>query len=121
MKTAPLALAALLPALLAACATPAPAPAPYPTADRVQYVHQCMRDHPGPGYEMIAKCSCAMDHIISKVSYDDYTTFSTLSNAVTIAGERGGALRENESLKPALKVWRDLQAEAAQACFLTAP
>ena len=39
----------------------AAAPEPYPTSERVLYVNQCMRDHPGAFYEMVNKCSCAID------------------------------------------------------------
>ena len=27
----------------------------YPTADRVLYVQECMRQHPGPEFEMLSK------------------------------------------------------------------
>ena len=35
----------------------------YPTSDRVLFVQACMRDNPGPHYEMLNKCSCALDKI----------------------------------------------------------
>jgi hypothetical protein len=90
----------------------------FPTVDRVLYVQDCMRRNPGPNFEMINKCSCALDHLAAEVSHDDYVEMSTIANAVTIAGERGGELRDNDSLKPALHRYRELQAKVQKACFI---
>jgi len=90
----------------------------YPTVDRVLYVQDCMRANPGPYYEMVNKCSCALDRIAAEVKYDDYVTMTTIVNALTIGGERGGALRDNESVKPEAKRFRELQAQAQKACFI---
>lgn len=90
----------------------------YPTVDRVLYVEACMRAHPGPQFEMINKCSCALDALAKEVAFDDYVTMSTISNAVSIGGERGGAIRDVPSLEPQLKRYREVQAKAKQACFI---
>jgi hypothetical protein len=90
----------------------------FPTVDRVLYVQECMRANPGPQFEMVNKCSCALDRIASEVRYDDYVSMSTITNAVTIGGERGGQLRDNESLKPQIVRLRELQARARKACFI---
>jgi len=105
--------------LLAALAGPAPARAnDFPTVDRVLYVQQCMRSNPGPFYEMVNKCSCALDHMAAEVKYDDYVEMTTVVNAMTIGGERGGALRDNDSIKPDLKRYRDLQSKVQKACLI---
>lgn len=93
----------------------------YPTAQRVLYVQECMAAHPGNHYEMVSKCSCAIDAMAEQVSYDDFVTMSTVANAMTIGGERGGSLRDNESIKPELKRFRDLQAKVQKACFIATP
>jgi len=106
---------------LVACAPMAVAAAPandFPTADRVLYVQDCMRDHPGPVFEMTNKCSCAVDMVAREVNYADYVTMTTAVNGMSIAGERGNDFRDNETLKPEVKRWRDLQKKAAAACFL---
>jgi hypothetical protein len=90
----------------------------FPTVDRVIYVQDCIKAHPGPYFEMVNKCSCALDTMAREVRYDDYVSMSTIVNAVTIGGERGGGLRDNESLKPQIKRYRDLQAKVQKACFL---
>ena len=103
--------------LLSAAAAPARAN-DFPTSDRVLYVQECMRANPGPYYEMVSKCSCALDRLAGEVSYDDYVNMSTIANAMTIGGERGSELRDNESIKPAAKRYRELQAQVQKACFI---
>ena len=91
----------------------------FPTADRVIYVQECMKNNPGPHFEMINKCSCALDALASEVKYDDYVTMTTIVNAMSIGGERGNDLRDNETLKPQVKRFRDLQAQAYKSCLIT--
>ena len=93
----------------------------FPTVDRVLYVQECVRDNPGPHYEMINKCSCALDRVASEVKFDDYTNMSTVVKAISIGGERGGTLRDNESVKPQIARLRELQAKARKACFIGPP
>jgi hypothetical protein len=90
----------------------------FPTVDRVLFVQECIRNNPGPHYEMINKCSCALDHLAREVKFADYVSMSTITNAVSIGGERGGQLRDNESLKPQVARYRDAQARARKACFI---
>jgi hypothetical protein len=90
----------------------------FPTVERVLYVNDCMRTHPGPAFEMISKCSCALDRLAEQVKYDDYVNMTTVVNAVSIGGERGGELRDNETIKPQLARWRELQAKVQKACML---
>jgi hypothetical protein len=113
----PLWLMGLRAAVLAAIACGAQAN-DYPTVDRVLYVQECIRAHPGPHYEMINKCSCALDTLASSLSHDEYVGMTTVVNAMSIGGERGGDLRDNETLKPQIKRWRELQAQAKKACFI---
>jgi hypothetical protein len=93
----------------------------FPTVDRVLYVQECIRDNPGPYYEMINKCSCALDRVASEVKFADFTNMSTVVKATSIGGERGGTLRDNETVKPQIARYRDLQAKARKACFIGPP
>ncbi len=93
----------------------------FPTLERVLYVQECIRTHPGPAFEMISKCSCALDRLAEQVKFDDYVNMSTIVNAVTIGGERGGDLRDNETLKPQIARWRELQSKVQKACFIGGP
>jgi hypothetical protein len=90
----------------------------FPTVDRVLYVQECVRNNPGPHYEMINKCSCALDRLAGEVKFADYVNMNTIVNAVSIGGERGGQLRDNETVKPQIARYRDLQAKVRKACFI---
>ncbi|HKX44883.1 MAG TPA: hypothetical protein VJO99_27245, partial [Burkholderiaceae bacterium] len=59
----------------------------FPTSARVLYVEDCMRANPGPYFEMVNKCSCAIDAFAAEVKYDEYTTMQTISNGMSIGGE----------------------------------
>ena len=108
--------AALL--VLSAFAAPARAANDYPTLDRVVYVEACMAQHPGPRYEMLAKCSCTLDKIASEVSFSDFETMATATNANSIGGERGSELRDSEAMQNEIKRFRTLQSKAKQSCFI---
>ena len=90
----------------------------FPTVERVLYVQECMRNNPGPNFEMVSKCSCALDVVASEVKFDDYVSMATVVNAMSIGGERGNDLRDNETLKPQIARYRDVQARARKACFI---
>ena len=90
----------------------------FPTVDRVLYVQECIRAHPGPNFEMVNKCSCALDKLAGEVKFDDYVSMVTVVKAVSIGGERGGELRDNETIKPQIARYRELQSKAQAACFI---
>lgn len=90
----------------------------FPTADRVLYVQECMREHPGNNFEMVQKCSCMIDRIAGQVPHEQYVELATIAKAMSIGGERGNELRDNDSLKPALRRYRELQTQAKKSCFI---
>ena len=90
----------------------------FPTSARVLYVEDCIRSNPGPYFEMVNKCSCAIDAMAAEVKYDEYTTMQTISNGMSIGGERGGAIRDVATLQPELKKYRDLQVKVKKGCFI---
>ena len=50
---------------------------------------------------MVNKCSCALDAMAREVKHEDYVTMQTsFVNAISIGGERGSELRDNETVKP---------------------
>lgn len=93
----------------------------YPTALRVEFVLQCMRDREGTRYELMNKCSCALDSLARRFTVDEFVEASTTANAVTIAGERGAALRDNEQARKLARRFRDAQKDAEIGCFLRSP
>lgn len=115
----PAVLAFLLAAGLGAVSAPAAArDNDFPTVDRVLYVQECMRNHPGHHYEMVNKCSCALDKLAGEVSYDDYVSMNTAFNANSIGGERGGTIRDADNLQQLIKRYRELQGRVQKACFI---
>ncbi|MEY2687638.1 MAG: hypothetical protein RL375_1836 [Pseudomonadota bacterium] len=90
----------------------------YPTVERVLYVQTCMRDHPGPAFEMVNKCSCVIDKIASEIIFEDFVSLSTVANAITIGGERGAVLREAEPMQDLARKFRKLNQEAKKSCFI---
>ena len=90
----------------------------YPTSARVVYVQACMRDHPGPHYEMLNKCSCTVDTLARDLTYDDFVTMDTIANANSIGGERGNEIRDTESLQVQARKFRQLQIAAKKSCLI---
>lgn len=92
----------------------------FPTADRVLGVQACMQKHQGPFYEMLHKCACALDEVATQLSFADYVELSTIANAMTIAGERGSGIRDNESFKAPLARFKQLNKQAEKVCLINA-
>jgi hypothetical protein len=90
----------------------------YSTVLRVEFVLECMRDHEGTRYEMMHKCSCVLDQLGEIYSADEFVEASTTSKAITISGERGAALRDNEQAKQLANKFRDSVKRAEFDCFL---
>jgi len=91
----------------------------FPTRARVEFVLDCMRESKLAAEEAMYKCSCAIDEIAAKVDYATYVDMSTVSNAITIAGERGGVVRDMKDGRKIATSFRELQAEAKKRCFIS--
>ena len=90
----------------------------FPTAGRVEFVLECMRDHTGGQFELLNKCSCTVDRLAARYKYNDFVEAQTMAKSVTIAGERGSTMRDNEDAQKAAKRYRAAVTEAGHACFL---
>jgi hypothetical protein len=90
----------------------------FPTRARVEFVLDCMRSSKAPPEEAMYTCSCAIDDIATKVDYAEWVDLSTVANATTIAGERGGVMRDMKDGRKLIASFRDLQAAAKKHCFL---
>ena len=104
-------------ALLAAASTLAHAN-DFPTTARVEFVLDCMKNSKASAHEMLYKCSCAIDNIASKVNYDAWVDLSTVANGMSIAGERGGVIRDMKDGRKLANNFKELQQQAKQACFI---
>ena len=107
----------MMPLLMLALAGPVLAN-DFPTRARVQFVLDCMDQSKLPPEEAMYKCSCAIDAIADKVRYNDWVDLSTISNGITIAGERGGVMRDLKDGRKLIASYKDLQASAKKQCFL---
>lgn len=102
--------------LLLPCLLPAVSHAGgFPTADRVEYVLECIKNNGGK-QEYLYKCSCAIDRIAEKMSYDDYVEASTASRYQGLGGERGAVFRDPDQVKQLAKKYRAIQGDAGKAC-----
>lgn len=90
----------------------------YPTLDRVNYVEECMQQHPGTRYEMLSKCSCVIDRIARDVPHEEFVNMSTSANATSISGERGNMIRDSKQLQDQIKRFKALQTTAKKSCFI---
>jgi hypothetical protein len=100
------------------CAVPAhsdPLPNDYPTTARVEFVMDCMARHGGK-LEYLYKCSCVIDHLAEKLSYDDYVEASTFAHYSTLGGEGGAEFRDPDRAKERAKLYRTLESNADKAC-----
>jgi len=89
----------------------------FPTHARAEYVLTCMRDN-NMRQDALYKCSCAIDAIADKVSYEQWVDLSTVANATTIAGERGGVVRDIKDGRKMIGTYKEIQEQARKGCFL---
>jgi hypothetical protein len=101
--------------ITALAAGAAAAAVPYPTADRVEYVLECMRSNGGE-YAYLYKCSCAIDAIAASLPYEEYVEAAAVARYQGMGGERMGIFREPESVQALAKRYRAVQAEAKRSC-----
>lgn len=104
-------------ALFAAAVSPLAFANDFPTSARSEYVLACMRER-GMAREALYKCSCAIDAIAEKMPYETWVDLSTVANATTIAGERGGVIRDMKDGRNRIATYREIQDEAKKRCFL---
>lgn len=89
----------------------------FPTQARVEYVVECMQGQQGAP-DALYKCSCAIDAIAARVTYEEWVDIATVAKGITIAGERGGVLRDMKDGRKIAGTYRTLQEDARKRCFL---
>ena len=117
----PTVLVSLSIAVMAAAAEPARNDASghdYPTLARVEYVNQCIAKHGGK-LAALYQCSCAIDRIAEKLTFDDYVESTTFVNNANMPGEGGGMFRDSERGHKMTKSYRELEAESLRGCGMT--
>ncbi len=113
-------------AALAACWSAVPArsaDAPrndYPTYARVQFVQDCAARAGGTQADLY-KCSCIIDKLAERLTFDQFVEASTFAHYSTLPGEGGGIFRDPQSAKDQSKLYRKLEADAYRECGLKQP
>lgn len=94
-----------------------PATNDYPTHARVEYVNECIT-RTGGHLSNLYQCSCAIDRIAQKLSYDDFVEASTFAKYVSLGGEGGAIFRDSPHAKQMTRLYRGIESEAFQVCGL---
>jgi hypothetical protein len=96
---------------------PYAAPADYPTETLADYVFGCMASN-GQSQEALRRCSCSIDAIAEKVSYEDYVQAETVLSLQQVqGGGRTGMFRTAPWAQAMVDKLRQAQVEAELRCF----
>jgi hypothetical protein len=95
----------------------APAKNDYPTSARVEYVNECIRQNDDT-LAALYQCSCAIDKLAARLSYDDFVEAATYAKYATLPGEGGGIFRDTDEAKDRARTYRQLEREARTSCGL---
>jgi hypothetical protein len=87
----------------------------YPTQARVEFVNECVATH-GDSLSSLYQCSCAIDRIAERLSYDEFVEASTFARYSGLPGEGGGLFRDSDRAKQMGKLYREVESEAFNAC-----
>jgi hypothetical protein len=89
----------------------------YPTHARVEFVQECIASTGGK-LASLYQCSCVIDEIAKKLSYEEFVEASTFSRYSALGGDRGGLFRDPEHGKKMAKEFVALEGDAAKRCGL---
>ncbi len=90
----------------------------FPTQARVEYVFQCMRDHGGQNYDNLYHCSCMVDELAKRMSYQEYSEAIVFRNLRSMPGEKGGVFRDPPQAGKLRTKLQQVEREAESICFL---
>ncbi len=89
----------------------------YPTHEVVRYVQECMAKREGQSWGELYNCSCKFDVIAAELDHDEFVAFDTAKRGESLAGERGGVLRETEFAEDLREDLDELDRRAERRCF----
>ena len=94
------------------------APAGYPTEAVADYVFGCMATN-GQTQEALRRCSCSLDYVASKLSYDEYVQAETVlrMQQVPSGEDRMTMFRTSPWAQQMVDRLRQAQVEAETKCF----
>lgn len=88
----------------------------YPTAVLADYVLACMAAN-GNSFESLHQCSCSIDFIRSRVTYESYEKMQTVMQIQLDQGQRGLFYRDSSWAKNRVEAFQKIQAESTLRCF----
>jgi len=71
----------------------------------------------GQTQEVMARCSCSIDHIAASIPYQDFVQVETVRRLQETPGERAGLFRSVGWIKDLQERFRLAQVEADLECF----
>lgn len=87
----------------------------YPTEARVEYVNECIGKSGGK-LASLYRCSCVIDAIAQTLTYDEFVEATTYARYANLPGEAGGVFRDSDKGRALAKRFREIEADAYQAC-----
>lgn len=91
----------------------------FPTKDRVEFVYECMGLKGGVNYVNLTACSCALDKVASKMTYDEFVSNDSITRLKNMMGERGGLFRASDEMRKQRRAFLKVKKTAMKACFST--
>jgi len=90
----------------------------FPTVARVEYVVKCMNKMGEQSYDTLYKCSCSLDQIAERMSYDDFAEASAFAMLRGTPGEKGGVFRDPPQAGEMRETLNTAEAEARSKCLI---
>ena len=87
-----------------------------PTSEKVEYVFACIQGNEN-SQAYISKCSCSIDYIDERMTYEEYVEAETIMSLRQIYGEKSLIFKNSPN---AMKIYTNMQnllAEAEMECF----
>ena len=87
-----------------------------PTSEKVEYVFACIQGNE-TSQAYISKCSCSIDYIDERMTYEEYVEAETIMSLRQIYGEKSLIFKNSPN---AMEIYTNMQnvlAEAEMECF----
>lgn len=87
-----------------------------PTSEKVEYVFACVQGNEN-SQAYIQKCSCSIDYIDEKMTYEEYVNAETIMSLRQIYGEKSLMFKNTPNAMEIYTNMHNLLAEAEMECF----
>ena len=88
----------------------------FPTQARVEYALLCMKEQGGQTIQNLYACSCSVDKLSEKLTYDQFVEAETRRAMINTPGEKGGAFRDVPNAREFLRSIDKMKTEALKSC-----